>query len=93
MNQTQQDLQAARALIAKGWCQGGPVKEVNGAECVCSLRAIQVSTPDFARNHAAYTALCQAISMPTVVGWNDAPERTKDEVLAAFDGAIALAGS
>jgi len=40
-----------------------------------------------------YTLFRRAMDAPgmSIIDWNDAPERTKEDVLAAFDRAIALA--
>ena len=47
--------------------------------------------PDRKAFHAAKEALTDAVGVPSeeLVDWNNAPERTKEEVLAAFDRAIA----
>lgn len=39
----------------------------------------------------AYCTLQEAVGTKGVAGWNDAPERTHEEVLAAFDKAIEIA--
>jgi hypothetical protein len=97
-------LRDARALVARGWTQGAFGRDVLGkatssvscnAICWCASGAlIKVAGSEYAydrlleyfqkagsfdprRDHIAY--------------WNDAPERTQAQVLAAFDKAIELA--
>lgn len=93
---------AARARIATPdrWCQGaywrganGEVVESYGSDCVscCSLGALHsVGDSDEARQYlreANAKVPCWNLAV-----WNDAPDRTHAEVLAAFDRAIELAG-
>ena len=42
---------------------------------------------------AAHSLFWEAIGGASIPTWSDAPNRTKAEVLAAFDRAIALAGN
>lgn len=86
-----------RGRIERGWCQGR--FEAPGA--VCMLGAIRWNatwTPEaearLPTTMAARNRLSDAIGMREtdrahIPYWNDAPGRTKDEVLAAFDKAIA----
>jgi hypothetical protein len=68
-------------------------------ETCCAAEAIEeiatLSTRWFARRRAAFDAFRKAADIPDSWGaltdWNDAPERTHAEVLAAFDKAIASA--
>jgi hypothetical protein len=79
---------AARELVERGWCKG----IVPGGVCA-----------DFALSHSyrwhrdgdplaldkAMDRLQRAIGPVRVPVWNDRPERTKEDVLAAYDRAIA----
>lgn len=85
-------LRAARKLIEtrERWAHGPA--ELNGGRH-CSVTAICFQgrlTED-----ESWRLLRRAISGtdydPTISVWNDAPERTHEEVLAAFDRAIELA--
>jgi len=88
-------LRAARGLIAEPghWAQGASRVGV----AVCAAEAIDSSVGrDYDAIDVAYRYLKRIIGAdPGVEGfissWNDAPERTHAEVLAAFDAAIALA--
>lgn len=96
-------LRKAKALIEeRGWTQGEYVSR-DGAHCargacyVASgshvLPMYPVGHIDDSANDAQY-ALASAIGkelLHSVSDWNDEPGRTKKEVLAAFDKAIALA--
>ena len=82
-------LEAARALVARGWCQG-EYRDCYGK--VCAFGAIIYSFPmgDPAWHDAAKAAndAMTAIVGGHVTAWNDAPGRTQEEVLAAFDQAV-----
>lgn len=91
---TTEILQAARTRIEANWAQGDD--KVIGAHrdgpwCAGTACAY---LPDSHVSDAikAVDIIKQVAGIPdgTSIGsWNDAPERTKDEVLAAFDAAIA----
>lgn len=93
-------LSGARALIAaKGWTQGTMAKKADGqsvstdhpaAACFCILGAMEASG-HFACFAQAVRFLRWAINDKDVVSWNDAPGRTREEIITALDGAIALA--
>lgn len=75
---------AKKRLVERGWCQG--TFEDGEGRC-CSIGAINRASPPCGQ----WPAL---LSFGDVVGgsvfvWNDAPGRTLEEVLAAFDKAIA----
>ena len=88
------DLERARALIdtPDKWLQGKLRKSgSDGKPCRwCVLGACyQIAERDEpARYHNMTKALNGVLGEP-VTDWNDAPERTHAEVLAAFDRAIA----
>lgn len=86
-------LRGARALIEKQWCQG---YDTYG---YCVITALGYSerrlNAPYAECQAARGALRIAIDAHLHCGiifrWNDAPERTKEDVLAAYDRAITAA--
>lgn len=86
----------ARELIRQGWTKGRSHRRVFGRDCYCAGGAIGVvgaAVRDPALRKEVATRLRRAMS-PAGYGiaeWNDAPERTKAEVLAAFDRAIEAA--
>lgn len=90
--QTARDLEAARKLIAdpSAWVKGVPP-----IGCFCAETAIAMACNGDPQNYdsdqawRALDALRDAINDAAIFRWNDAPERTHAEVLAAFDRAIA----
>jgi hypothetical protein len=100
MKSTKQILVEARELIARGWAQKHLATDAFGrkvlpwepaAECWCSYGAIAFAVGDGVGIASACAELRSAIGHGDIVPWNDAPERTQAEVLAAFDRAIAEA--
>lgn len=103
MRATLDVLKEARALIAdKGWCQGVYARNANGnatdlhgrhAAAFCAEGAMFCAAGEgFAENALSFFA----DAIPSgyrrgYLSWNDEPGRTKEEVLAAFDRAIARA--
>lgn len=80
-------LRAARGVLAKpeDWRQGMQ----RGVTSCCAAEAIErVSNPGTERSRA-YRALANAAGVETIIGWNDAPERTHADVMVAFNLAIA----
>ena len=76
-----------RKLVERGWCQGAFQK----GERVCILGSF---IDDVEMSRQALRAIASAIGRPgadacAVVRWNDHKGRTQEEVLAAFDRAIA----
>lgn len=100
-------LRKARALIEKGWTQEAWARAADGANvpfssrsavCFCAAgalnRALQVGGHEWGLAEQSWQVLEDAIGVSSssdVVKFNDAPERTQAEVLAAFDKAIELA--
>lgn len=86
IDETTKLLMAARERIERGWCQGAG----RSREGVCAIVALaDAAEPD---DREAFTAA--HLLMSRIVGgglsdWNDAPGRTKEEILVAFDRAIA----
>lgn len=105
MTTTLEILRAARAKIERPecWTKGAFARDAVGGECMssepdavcwCSDGAIGavIATTDV-HDFCAFEALSRAIGNLHVAEWNDAPERTHAEVLAAFDAAIAAEAS
>jgi hypothetical protein len=75
-----QALIAGRRRIEEGWCQGS----MRTREGVCAIGAISY-------NPKAIEVLYRAFGEDRYIPkWNDAPGRSKEEVLALYDRAIAL---
>lgn len=93
-------LTKARAKIADpdNWGKGlrGCSFDRRPLETCCAAEAIEEVAPTAHEvRRAAMRALYDAAGLEwnkdSIIHWNDAPERTHAEVLAAFDKAIALA--
>lgn len=90
---TLQALQDGRKRIETvGWCQGS-YKRYNPltgqAVSFCMVGSIFESRLSLVASDGAISLLSLAVDGP-VAAWNDEPSRTKEEVLAAFDVAIAM---
>lgn len=84
-------LREARALIERGWCQGR-MSTADGSVCIRGAILDAFYDADLAEEKRADGLLKSAVGFDGYLGdWNDAPERTQAEVLAAFDKAIELA--
>ncbi len=90
-------LRAAKAeLQRRGWMQNPPARDDN-SPC-CAAQALNIYET-FSNEFDSFDALQMALGIKTdgntkwLADWNDALGRTVDEVLAAFDKAIALAES
>jgi hypothetical protein len=91
MNQSPREvLIAARKLIEKpeNWTQ----RKFRHGDAYCMSGALLAIDGHSIMSSAVYAALKQAVpsSFHCLAEWNDAPERTHAEVLAAFDRAIAM---
>lgn len=100
-----QDLEAARAKIVQGWTQGGNAEDARGYNVAphddsavrwCARGAIlSVTKPAcWSYESGRYIAAIEAFrdcAGSTVIDYNDDDKRTKKEVLAVFDKAIAKA--
>jgi hypothetical protein len=98
-------LRKARALIERGWTQGQYARGEQGsgidflkrkAVCFCAAGAIGAANKQWPNSQLPgmkYLSLAVGGDgdEPDVLHWNDAPERSQAEVIAAFDKAIALA--
>ncbi len=104
MKTTKEILVEARGYIAEpgSWTKGSFARDGHGnhvskdshrASCFCAAGAIGRAAKGSEREqHGALRALRSAITGP-ITAWNDAPNRTHAEVLAAFDRAIEIAGA
>lgn len=96
--------QARALLVEKGWCQRHPALDGNGfsvetindrAVAFCTMGAVmRVSTlagSHYVFNPGLFTRLEEELPEDwlCIPSWNDCIERTKDEVLALYDRAIA----
>lgn len=97
MSEVAEVLRAARALIdtPDKWCQGQFHKD--GAYCASGAIGVAAGV-DIEVGcwfcHPAWQALADTVNAAQSGGigsWNDRPERTHADVLAAFDRAIATA--
>jgi len=99
-------LAEARRLISEvGWTQDAMARAAGllidpmapNADCFCSVGAIKRASGDTSDSaighHGAWEALSRTTNSESVMEWNDTPGRTKEEVLAAFDRAIAKASN
>lgn len=86
---TNQILVAARALIEKpeAWGKGHKSNSPKVGRCVLGALG-GVNNPHGTHFNDARKALEEAVGTLWLFEWNDAPERTHAEVLAAFDRAI-----
>lgn len=96
----------ARAAIADiGWCQAGlgkttdgrlvtPPQTTEGFVAFCLVGAMLTSERVWCRQRATAMAFLQA-ELPDyhLTMWNDMPKRTREEVLAVYDRAIAKAAA
>lgn len=92
-------LRKAKALIENGWCQGSNAKDSAGDRCdersdraasFCALGALVRIRSLECQDEYPWTAptyLIPVIHSNDIVGWNDAPSRTKAEVVEAFERA------
>lgn len=96
---TSEILIAAKARIdsPEKWCQGTYYRNEDGVACprdharsLCSVGALLFVSPSEHESDVVIRCLSDVIDR-SVTAWNDAPERTHPEVMAAFDRAIAIA--
>jgi hypothetical protein len=92
LTDTRDVLIRGRALIADPdrWIKGRDHAIVAGRDCYCAAGALRSARVDQGLPEALRTLRHAAgPDAGTIPAWNDAPERTHAEVLAAFDAAIA----
>ncbi len=90
LDESTQLLIEGRERVERGWCQG----KMRGWGKVCAMGAIWPMNRIITETayEGAYARLHRAVGGRPEWGvpqWNDVPGRTQDEVLAAFDKAIA----
>mgnify|MGYP006288290745 CR=1 FL=1 len=94
-------LKDARELVAQGWCQCAHARSETGraldiwtkpSGCAyCAEGALimaSCATEDQEEITDAWNVLREVVGTKSLYLWNDAPGRTKAEILAAFDEAI-----
>lgn len=81
-------IEAKRLLVEKGWCQN---KFSNLEGNLCAMEAIVLASPSLDFRFYPFELMIRVINERWISDWNDHPDRTKEEVLAAFDKAIAMA--
>lgn len=106
VNEVVSMLRQARSFIERGWTQRYYAVDEHGEKAWacgsdaarwCIRGAVIASAAereDFTIRHKVYSYLVQGSGNEhedSITSWNDDPNRTKEEVLAAFDRAIALA--
>lgn len=84
-------LTAAHLLAQHGWCQR---QSRSGSGALCVVAAIAAAaggakTLEDRAHHALEVWVIWHSNHDSVAEWNDAPERTKDEVLHALRHAVA----
>lgn len=92
-------LREARDLVAAGWTQGFGARYGEHGTSWCITGAVyaacQIISADWQQRQRAFDLLSRQLNLPYwgLVAWNDAPERTQAEVLAAIDKTIDAAGT
>jgi hypothetical protein len=96
---TSEYLKRAKAvMLARGWTTGTSINHVNEV-CVYGALAIaggamptaELQYPYARGESEARRVFLKAVGSGSIIIWNDATGRTPEQVLAAFDAAIALA--
>lgn len=87
---TKEILRRAKRKIEAGWCKGYYERQ---GSC-CADGALILAARHFDERHKARSALRAVVGRQwsRIEHWNDAKERTKRQVLEAFDKAIASCG-
>jgi hypothetical protein len=93
----------ARMWVDKGWCQNWYAETEVGVRCTpldslasswCMLGALARASESELRDRTGFYFDAEELLVDAVgewpPDWQDAPGRTKEEVLAAFDRAISL---
>ena len=78
----------ARAEVEREWCKWPEIYD--GGTCAYLAIVDNGTDEDATVREDAVDVFAAAIGTRDITLWNDAPERTQAEVLAAFDKAIAL---
>lgn len=80
----------AAKLVERGWCQGVATTVIDGRRCHCAVDAIGVAARGRPLSNHATNAVKDHLGLERhcrFASWNDAPERTRAEVVAALRGA------
>lgn len=88
---TKEDMRAAKGLIQRSWVQGDEAVFASPPLGCCVATACQRIFRNGDKANTAVLLFKDANGIPKempIGEWNDAPERTKADVLAAFDKAI-----
>jgi hypothetical protein len=81
----------AAAIVERGWCQfQSGHRRKDGARCATGA-IDDAAGGDINLSVDAFEALCRVIDGTHIATWNDAPERTKADVIAALHRAADLA--
>lgn len=83
-------LEAADLIEEKGWCQG-MYNNRSGAMCMMGAIINAGRRHEHRYTSRAHLRLIEAVGGVAPVLWNDAPERTQEEVVSALRKAAALA--
>ncbi|MGB3937522.1 MAG: hypothetical protein WBL29_17635 [Burkholderiales bacterium] len=80
-------LRKARELVKRGWCQGASKR----GRAHCAWHAVAIGEHYQDATYYLGRAVGTDRTGSCIVDWNDAKDRTKAQVVAAFTKAIALA--
>lgn len=77
------------------WCQGDFSKDdpTTGRRGWCLLGGLAASGVNYSPTLDALFVALDSQDHGAIAAWNDAPERTKDDIMALIDRAIALEGA
>jgi len=87
-------LKRARTMVADGWCRETGSNAQGGVCAQVALgRAMGLSHRDFLTGKAepVFEVFRRAIGGTDIIEWNEHPQRSQSDVVAAFDRAIDLA--
>lgn len=100
---TKQALAKALAIVEQGWTQHAWARTPRGVSLLnwepgcsaCLVEAIHITTPPYGIKMNIYDTLAhvlqrQTLTPITLMQWNDASERTQEDVIALLKTAIAI---
>ena len=79
----------AKALVEKGWIQGPFRRKINGQWFYSVCGALAETTYRPTNLKESVTFFMKVNGIKSIMKWDNVTNRTKQEVLAAFDKAIA----
>lgn len=85
-------LRKARELVALGWTQGGVgiLRDCTGEPVAwCAFQALRKALTEAPALGWVCRWFCAVNQIYDIPNWNDAPDRTQQDVIEAFDRAIA----